>query len=308
MDRLCQGEPGLRCSSGPLEEPSVDGTRRAPGHGLQKEGDLDRRLQLRLGALWDGKPAFGLWSKKESYLHINCLEMLAECLGLRTFLPDLRGHHVLVCLDSMTVVSYINRQGGLSSRRLFILAEHFLRSAQLKLRSLRATHVPGKLNLGADMLSRSNVPSRRVDTPPTNGSGNMGNLRQARGRPLRLRRQHSLSNLFFKGQGCVGSRLAQPPPLCFSPDRSDPTGNQANQQTEAQSSVRGPALEEPALVCGAGAAAHWSPVAHFPETRPPLSGDWNDLATPARITSAIFGLSMGAFGPSRECAKYYSSG
>ncbi len=29
-------------------------------------------------------------------------------------------------------------------------------------------------------------PLRRVDAPPTNGSGNMGNLRQARGRPLRL--------------------------------------------------------------------------------------------------------------------------
>ncbi len=38
-----------RCSSGPLEEPSVDGTGRAPGHGLQKEGGLDRHLQLRLG-------------------------------------------------------------------------------------------------------------------------------------------------------------------------------------------------------------------------------------------------------------------
>ncbi len=38
-----------RCSSGPLEEPSVDGTGRAPGHGLQMEGGLDRHLQLRLG-------------------------------------------------------------------------------------------------------------------------------------------------------------------------------------------------------------------------------------------------------------------
>ncbi len=45
----CQGEPGLHCSSGPLEEPSVDGTGCAPGHGLHKEGGLDRRLQLRLG-------------------------------------------------------------------------------------------------------------------------------------------------------------------------------------------------------------------------------------------------------------------
>ncbi len=45
----CQGEPGLHCSSGPLEEPLVDGTGHAPGHGLQKEGDLDKRLQLMLG-------------------------------------------------------------------------------------------------------------------------------------------------------------------------------------------------------------------------------------------------------------------
>ncbi len=96
----CQGEPGLHCSSGPLEEPSVDGTGCAPGHGLQKEGGLDRRLQLRLGgggggALCDVKPVFGLWSKKKGYLHI------------------------LVLLDSMTVVSYLNHQGGLSLRPSF---------------------------------------------------------------------------------------------------------------------------------------------------------------------------------------------
>ncbi len=129
-----------------------------PRHGLQKEGCLDRCFQLRLGTLCDGKPAFGIWSKKDGHIHINCLEMLAVYLGLRTFLSDLRGHHVVVRSDSMTVVSYINRQGCLSSRRHFILAECLLRWAQLNLCSLRATHVPGKLNLGADMLFRSNVP------------------------------------------------------------------------------------------------------------------------------------------------------
>ncbi len=97
-------------------------------------------------------------SNLDGHIHINCLEMLAVYLGLRTFLSDLRGHHVLVRSDSMMVVSYINRQGCLSSRRRFILAECLLRWAQLNLRSLRATHVPGKLNLGADMLFRSNVP------------------------------------------------------------------------------------------------------------------------------------------------------
>ncbi len=69
-----------------------------------------------------------------------------------------------------------------------------------------------------------------------------------------------------------------------------------NQGTDAQSFVSGPTLEEPALVRGAVSAAHCSPVAHSPDTRAPLSGERNDLARPART---IFGLSMGAFGPSR---------
>ncbi len=112
----------------------------------------------------------------------------------------------------------------------------------------------------------------------------MGNLRQARGRPLHLRRQHSLPNLFFEGQGCVGLRQAQPP-LCFSLDCSDHAGNQAIQGTEAQSSVSGPALEEPALVHGAIPAAHCSPVAH--SLRPPLAGERNDLAPPALSESVL---------------------
>ncbi len=111
------------------------------------------------GALCDGKPTFSPWLKEESRLHINCLEMLAVCRALHTFLPDLRGHHVLVHSDSMTVVSYINRQGALTSKRLFFLAHRLLEWAQLNLHSLRATHVPGRLNQGADMLSWSNVPS-----------------------------------------------------------------------------------------------------------------------------------------------------
>ncbi len=111
------------------------------------------------GVLSDNKPAFGFWSKKEVHLHINCLQMLTVSLGLCIFLSDLRGYHVLVCSGSMTVVSYLNPQGGLSSRLLFILAKCLFRWAQLNLRSLRATPVPGKLNLGADMLFQSNVPS-----------------------------------------------------------------------------------------------------------------------------------------------------
>ena len=111
------------------------------------------------GALCEGKPAFGQWSKEESRLHINCLEMIAVQRACQSFLSDLKSHHVLVRSDSMTVVSYINHQGGLSSTRLFRLTSRLLEWTQSNLGSLRAVHLPGKLNKGADMLSRSGVSS-----------------------------------------------------------------------------------------------------------------------------------------------------
>lgn len=98
----CQGELGLHSSSGCKDSPWMDDT---PGNDLQKEGGPDRRFQHRLASAVRCKPAFGHWSKEESQFHINFLEMLVVCLGLRSFLPDLRRHHMLVCSDSMTVVS-----------------------------------------------------------------------------------------------------------------------------------------------------------------------------------------------------------
>ncbi len=70
------------------------------------------------GALCEGKPTFGLWSEDESGLHINFLEMLAVCQACQFFLPDIRGHHVLVRSDSRSEVTYINYLGGLVSKRL----------------------------------------------------------------------------------------------------------------------------------------------------------------------------------------------
>ncbi len=54
----------------------------------------------------------------------------------------LKRHHVLVHSDSVTVVSYINHQGRLTSKRLFKMVKSFLEWAHLNLRSLRAAHVP----------------------------------------------------------------------------------------------------------------------------------------------------------------------
>ncbi|KAL0168793.1 hypothetical protein M9458_037015, partial [Cirrhinus mrigala] len=178
------------------------------------------------GALCDGKPAFGRWTKAQEGIHINCLEMLAVCQALHFFLPDLKGHHVLTRSDSMTVVTYINRQGGLSSK---------------------ATHVPGRLNQGADMLSRSNVPSGDPE--------DLGGLWQGGDNPH-----------------C---------PMYYSKDRDAMAHDWPNlllyafpptQGTETQAPSGGPSLEKPALVLRAVPAACSSPLAHTPETAPLVSG------------------------------------
>ncbi len=106
------------------------------------------------GAVMSGHPARGLWIGCHLKWHINCLEMLAVFRALKHFLPDLRDRHVLVRTDNTAVVFYINHQGGLRSHPLYKLAHQILVWSQDKLLSLRAVHIPGYLNMGADILSR----------------------------------------------------------------------------------------------------------------------------------------------------------
>lgn len=74
--------------------------------------------------------------------------------------------------DNVTVVDYINHQGGLRSRPLYKLARHLLLWAQHNLWSVKAFHMLGILNQGADMLLQSSV-SRRMVTPPPDGSDDL---------------------------------------------------------------------------------------------------------------------------------------
>ncbi|KAI2655953.1 Transposon Tf2-6 polyprotein [Labeo rohita] len=92
-----------------------------------------KQFQQLLVAVMSGRPAQGLWSGCHLSWHINCLEMLAIFQALKYFLPDLRDRHVLVRTERLSTTS-TNRED--------------------KLLLLRAVHVPGHLNVGADVLSR----------------------------------------------------------------------------------------------------------------------------------------------------------
>ncbi|XDV14355.1 hypothetical protein PO909_014626 [Leuciscus waleckii] len=100
------------------------------------------------------EPQFSTGRSPQRLWHVNCLELLAVRLALHRFRALLRGQHVLVRSDNTATVAYINRQGGLRSRRMSQLARHLLIWSQKHLRSLRAIYIPGELNRAADELSR----------------------------------------------------------------------------------------------------------------------------------------------------------
>ncbi len=130
-------------------------------------------------------------------------------------------------------------------------------------------------------------PLRGVDAPSAGGSEDLEDLWQGRSFPFRLQRQLSLPNLLFEGQGRVGPRLAQPPPLCIPPDRPASTGRQAYQGTGSQGAIGGPLVEEPTLVVRADSATDSSPLARAPETGSPLSGERNNMAPSTRAVGSL---------------------
>ncbi len=114
----------------------------------------------------------GVWTGPQLHWHINCLELLAVHLALNRLKRHLRGEHVLVRTDSTATVAYINRQGGLRSRRMSQLARHLLLWSRKHLRSLRAIHIPGLLNRTGRRAVTSCAP-RRMETPSPDGPADL---------------------------------------------------------------------------------------------------------------------------------------
>ena len=99
--------------------------------------------------------AAGTWSVQERSWHINRLELEAVSRSLQTFLPHLSGKVVRLFTDNTTVAFYVNKQGGAHSIPLSQAAEALLMWCHRHRISLSARHIPGKLNILADSLSRS---------------------------------------------------------------------------------------------------------------------------------------------------------
>ena len=106
------------------------------------------------GAHLEDQTVSGLWSDTEKNLHINVLELKAVFLAIRSFQFHLLNKRVLVASDNVTVVSYLNKQGGTHSLEMCLMIWHLMAFCNPRAILLRARHIQGCLNVIADSLSR----------------------------------------------------------------------------------------------------------------------------------------------------------
>ena len=105
------------------------------------------------GAFCQGEATGGCWSSEEQNLHI-VLEMLTVFFALKAFLKAREGVSVLILSDNMSVVAHINKMGGTRSQRLVEVTKRMFAWCLQRQIKLQAQHLPGKVNITADFLSR----------------------------------------------------------------------------------------------------------------------------------------------------------
>ena len=106
------------------------------------------------GAHLNEHTARGTWSLPESKLHISYLELKGVFLALKEFQNLCSDKVFLVAANNPTVVSYINKEGGIRSGSLYALLWRILIWYFRKQVTLKGQNIPGLLNLVADQLSR----------------------------------------------------------------------------------------------------------------------------------------------------------
>ncbi len=200
------------------------------------------------GALYEGNPAYGSWLTHKRHLHINCIKMMAVCLVLKTVLPALKEHLVLVRSENTMVVAYINHQGGLRSCPFDRMTQCLLLWAQKELLSLQAVYVPDSLNQEADMLSRNNVALGEWNLQLQMVQMIWSFLGKTEVDLFASGDNCPCPTYFFKAARCSGPRLAQQPSICLPSDCPATPGYHANQGNKMLSPPRGPPLEGPSLV------------------------------------------------------------
>ena len=107
------------------------------------------------GAVLEGQTQTGgVWMAEEAIHHINYLELLAAFLAIKAFGKDWRDTAVLLHMDNITAVSYVNHKGGTTFQKLCKLAITMWTWCTSRNITLTAEHLPGNLNVMTDQESQ----------------------------------------------------------------------------------------------------------------------------------------------------------
>lgn len=98
------------------------------------------------GAVCGHHKAKGLWDASEKLHHINYLEILAAFLALQCFANDLEGAQILLRIDNLTALAYINKMGGTRFRNLHELVKELWEWCMARNIWLFAEYVASKEN------------------------------------------------------------------------------------------------------------------------------------------------------------------
>lgn len=100
-----------------------------------------------------GNELSGHWDGDDRGKHINFLEMKAAFLCLQTFCTDTVNEHVQLFLDNTVAIRYLTKMGG-RKPLLNALAREIWLWCEKRNIWLTVFHIPGRLNIRADRLSR----------------------------------------------------------------------------------------------------------------------------------------------------------
>lgn len=106
------------------------------------------------GASCGPETASGRWKVEESKLHINSLELMAAFFGLKCFSKELSNCEILLRIDNITAVSYINRQGGVQYPHLHNITKSIWQWCECRNLWIFASYINTKDNIIADFESR----------------------------------------------------------------------------------------------------------------------------------------------------------
>jgi ribonuclease HI len=110
------------------------------------------------GGYLEGQTVSGMWSSTLQKDHINLLEIRAVLLALSHFKLCLEPLSIVLATDNTTVVAYMENQGGTHCYSLYQLAKDVLILCSQFQIHLVVRHIPSRLTVLVDSLSRSLAP------------------------------------------------------------------------------------------------------------------------------------------------------